>query len=63
MHHLYVATVKKNRDEIYNSLRKNNIGKNVHYISIYNQPFYRENITKKKLFAAESCYSKDKRNL
>ena len=58
-HHLYVVMFKgHNRDEIYNDLRKNNIGVNLHYIPIYNQPFYKENNANRKLSVAENYYSK-----
>jgi UDP-4-amino-4,6-dideoxy-N-acetyl-beta-L-altrosamine transaminase len=43
--HLYpiqidLNKVKKNREQIFNSLRENDVGVNVHYIPIHTQPFY-----------------------
>jgi len=38
-YHLYVVRVK-NRDELYDTLRDNGIGVNVHYIPVHTQPYY-----------------------
>ena len=43
--HLYpiqidLNKVSKNREQIFNELRENGIGVNVHYIPIYTQPYY-----------------------
>lgn len=43
-YHLYVIRVDKSiRKELFEYLRKNNIGVNVHYIPVYTFPYYREN--------------------
>jgi len=44
--HLYVVRlkldkIKKTRKEVFESLRKNGIGVNVHYIPVHTQPYYR----------------------
>lgn len=40
--HLYVIqVVTKDRKTVFDALRKNNIGVNVHYIPVYTQPYYR----------------------
>jgi dTDP-4-amino-4,6-dideoxygalactose transaminase len=42
-HHLYVIRIKgdkQNRDNLYNYLRKNDIGVNLHYIPIYKHKFF-----------------------
>ncbi len=46
-YHLYVIRVrdgKQIRDKLYNSLRENNIGVNLHYIPIYRHPFFQRKI-------------------
>jgi UDP-4-amino-4,6-dideoxy-N-acetyl-beta-L-altrosamine transaminase len=43
-HHLYIVRVgngRKLRDELYNSLRENDIGANLHYIPVYKHPFFK----------------------
>ena len=41
--HLYVIQVdKKNHKVIFDGLRKNNIGVNLHYIPVHTQPYYRK---------------------
>ena len=41
-YHLYVIQVtNKDRKEVFNALRKDGIGVNVHYIPVYTQPYYR----------------------
>lgn len=43
-YHLYVIKVDKNiRRDMFEYLRDNNIGVNVHYIPVYTFPYYREN--------------------
>lgn len=43
-YHLYVIKVDKSiRKDLFEYLRKNNIGVNVHYIPVYTFPYYREN--------------------
>jgi dTDP-4-amino-4,6-dideoxygalactose transaminase len=44
--HLYVVClkldqIKKTRLDIFNELRKRNIGVNIHYIPVHTQPYYR----------------------
>ena len=42
--HLYVIqVVNKERKEVFDRLRANNIGVNVHYIPVYKHPYYQEN--------------------
>jgi UDP-4-amino-4,6-dideoxy-N-acetyl-beta-L-altrosamine transaminase len=41
-YHLYVVRLKKQRDEVFRSLREQGIGANVHYLPVYLHPFYRE---------------------
>jgi perosamine synthetase len=41
-YHLYVVKCVEGRDEIFSSLRKSNIGANVHYIPVHLHPFYRK---------------------
>lgn len=42
--HLYVIQVlEKNRKEVFDALRKNQIGVNVHYIPVYKHPYYQKN--------------------
>ena len=42
--HLYVVQiVNKERKEVFDALRKKNIGVNVHYIPVYKHPYYQEN--------------------
>ena len=48
-HHLYVVEVKSNSSDftragLFNFLRENGIGVNVHYIPIHLQPYYKDNI-------------------
>lgn len=58
--HLYPIKLKNNsksREEIYQKLRNNKIGVNVHYIPVYRQPFYRKFGFKNKDFpVAESFF-------
>lgn len=42
-YHLYMIQVKgKDRAEVFNKLREDGIGVNVHYIPVYHHPYYRE---------------------
>jgi perosamine synthetase len=42
-YHLYVVRVEaRHRRSIFDALRKNGIGANVHYIPVYSHPYYRE---------------------
>jgi perosamine synthetase len=41
-YHLFVIAVEGNRAEIFQKLRENGIGVNVHYIPVHLHPFYRE---------------------
>jgi UDP-4-amino-4,6-dideoxy-N-acetyl-beta-L-altrosamine transaminase len=55
-YHLYVIRIKNGENErnrIFNYLRKHNILVNLHYIPIYRQPFYINNLNYKKLSGAE----------
>lgn len=60
--HLYVIQVdarhtKKTRKDVFDYLRKNNIGVNVHYIPVHLQPYYQKYGYKKgDYFNAESYY-------
>ena len=40
--HLYIIRVLKNRNAIFEKLRNNGVGVNIHYIPIYRQPYYRK---------------------
>ena len=40
--HLYIIRVPKERNLIFEHLRNNGIGVNIHYIPIYRQPFYKK---------------------
>ena len=60
-YHLYVVLIdglKASRDEVFNALRAEGIGVNVHYIPVHLHPYYRENFgTKKGQFPnAEKAY-------
>ena len=39
--HLYIIRVLNNRNAIFEKLRNNGVGVNIHYIPIYRQPYYR----------------------
>ncbi len=49
----------KSRTKVYNELRANGIGVNVHYIPIYNQPFYQSMGFDKTLFPNTENYYKN----
>ena len=59
--HLYVIRVKEEikhlRDKLFNDLKENGVGVNIHYIPIYKHPFYKR-ILNKKVFLpnAEKYY-------
>lgn len=55
--HLYVIKTEK-RDQIFEHLRKENIGANLHYIPIYRHPFYEKTGLYKNLPNAEEYYKK-----
>ena len=40
--HLYIIRIPNNRDGVFENLRNNGIGVNIHYIPIYRQPFYQK---------------------
>jgi len=40
--HLYIIRIKNNRNLIFEKLRNNGIGVNIHYIPIYRQPYYKK---------------------
>lgn len=40
--HLYIIRIKNNRNTIFEKLRNNGVGVNIHYIPIYRQPFYKK---------------------
>ena len=41
-YHLFVIRIKNNkRKQVFEKLRKNNLGVNVHYIPVYNHPYYK----------------------
>ncbi len=40
--HLYIIRIPKNRNAIFENLRNNGIGVNIHYIPIYRQPYYKK---------------------
>jgi UDP-4-amino-4,6-dideoxy-N-acetyl-beta-L-altrosamine transaminase len=40
--HLYPVLCDKNREQVFNRLRKSGIGVNVHYIPIHTQPYYQQ---------------------
>ena len=57
--HLYVIRLKDDskRTKVFDHLRKNNIGVNIHYIPVHTQPFFRkENKKFKNLTNAENYY-------
>jgi len=59
--HLYIIKILSNnslkRDEIFNKLRKAKYGVNIHYIPIYEHPYYKKIGFKKNLFPiAEKFY-------
>ena len=57
-YHLYVIQTE-NRDQLYNHLKKKNIFSQVHYIPLYNQPYYKKIGWKKTDFPnSEYYYSK-----
>ena len=42
--HLYVIQIlNKDRKEVFDALRRKNIGVNVHYIPVYKHPYYQNN--------------------
>jgi len=63
--HLYpiqidLGSIDKSRQQIFDELRKNDIGVNVHYIPIHTQPFYENMGFKKGDFPnAESYYNNE----
>ncbi len=40
--HLYIVRVKKSHREVFETLRKNGIGVNLHYIPVHTQPYYQK---------------------
>lgn len=58
--HLYVIQLKSlNRKFVFDQLRQNNIGVNVHYIPVYKHPYYRDNgYANVKCLEAELYYSR-----
>ena len=57
-YHLYVIRVllgKNARDKLFDYLRGNGVGVNLHYIPVYRQPYHKSD---KKLNGAESYYKK-----
>ena len=60
--HLYPIQIKscdKTRKQIFQELRKNGVGVNVHYIPIYSQPYYQEIGFKKDDFPKTENYYKN----
>ena len=60
-HHLYVVMVRGGRHErnkIYNSLREKGIGVSLHYMPVYNQPYYKKKNDINKLVVAEDYFNK-----
>jgi dTDP-4-amino-4,6-dideoxygalactose transaminase len=60
-YHLYVVRVRggrQERDTIYNHLRKNGVGVNLHYIPVYRQPYYEVKSGKKIFIESENYFSK-----
>ena len=60
-HHLCVIKlnfkiIKKNYDDIFKKLRSLNIGINLHYLPIYNHPYYKKIKNYKKLKNTENYY-------
>ena len=49
---------KKSYKQIFNYLRKNKIWVNLHYLPIYNHPFYKKLVLKKKEFKNMEDYYK-----
>ncbi len=59
-YHLYTIRIKKgDRKKIFNSLRKKNIGVNVHYIPVVLHPFYKKLGFKLKKFPNSLSFYKD----
>ena len=62
--HLYpiqldLSSIKKNREQVFDALRKNNIGVNIHYIPVHTQPYYLDMGFEHGYFpVSESYYSK-----
>lgn len=55
--HLYIIRVPKNRNSVFENLRNNGIGVNIHYIPIYRQPYYQKfNFNIKNFPESESYY-------
>ena len=57
--HLYIIRVPKNRNVIFENLRNNGIGVNIHYIPIYRQPFYKKYKFKYQDFVEAENYYKE----
>ena len=57
--HLYIIRVPKNRNVIFENLRNNGIGVNIHYIPIYRQPFYKKFKFKYQDFSEAENYYKE----
>ena len=56
--HLYIIRVLNNRNAIFEKLRNNGVGVNIHYIPIYSQPDYRIfNFNYDELSNSEDYYS------
>tara|TARA_B100001175_G_scaffold316925_1_gene332158 strand:+ start:363 stop:1523 length:1161 start_codon:yes stop_codon:yes gene_type:complete len=56
--HLYIIRIPKKRNIVFENLRNNGIGVNIHYIPIYRQPFYKNkyNFNYEDFPEAESYY-------
>ena len=57
--HLYIIRIPENRNVIFENLRNNGIGVNIHYIPIYRQPFYKQYNFKYKDFTEAENYYKE----
>ena len=54
--HLYQIGIDGNRDSVYKYMRSNGIGVQIHYLPIYDHPYYQSLQPYPKLFGAESFF-------
>jgi dTDP-4-amino-4,6-dideoxygalactose transaminase len=62
--HLYILKIKfeeinVRKKDVFNSMLKNNIGVNLHYIPIYKHPFYKKMIMSQDQFPEAESYYKE----
>jgi dTDP-4-amino-4,6-dideoxygalactose transaminase len=53
---LNLSEIKKTRKEVFDQLRENGVGVNVHYIPVHTQPFYKSMGFNHGDFPVAECY-------